>query len=183
MYVIYYIYVSPHDALLSYTLLSYTPIEEEEEEEIPEDLVDLSPEEQQSHIKWRAFMGLLAGTVICFIVSDPMVDVFTEVSARLNINSFYVTFLFAPLASNATELIAAYIYAKKKTSKSITISFSTLLGAACLNNTFSLGMLSMWNPLCLVPVALSYYNILFYPIYRNFSWYYLPKEHSIDLFR
>ena len=82
----------------------------------------------------------IAGTCICFIVSDPMVDVFSELSSRLHINSFYVTFLLAPLASNATELIAAYNYAKKKSKKSITIALSTLLGAACLNNTFSLGI-------------------------------------------
>lgn len=114
--------------------------DDEEAEEIPEDLAHLSPEEQQRRIRTRAFTMLFIGTAICFIISDPMVDVFTEVAKRINVNSFYVTFLLAPLASNATELIAAYNYAQKKTSKSITISLSTLLGAACLNNTFSLGI-------------------------------------------
>ena len=114
--------------------------DEEEEEDIPEDLVDLSPEQQQSRIKSRAFIMMGIGTFICFIVSDPMVDVFTELARRLDMSPFFVTFLLAPLASNATELIAAFNYAKKKTSKSITISLSTLLGAACLNNTFSLGI-------------------------------------------
>lgn len=113
---------------------------DEEEEAIPEDLVSLSPEEQQSHIKFRSFGMLLVGTLICFVVSDPIVDVFSESARRLNINPFYVTFLLAPMASNATELIAAYNYAQKKTVKSITISLSTLLGAAVLNNTFSLGI-------------------------------------------
>lgn len=114
--------------------------DEEEEEEVPDDLAHLSPEEQQTRIKSRAFFMLSIGTIICFIISDPMVDVFTEVAHRVNISPFYVTFLLAPLASNATELIAAYNYAQKKTSKSITISLSTLYGAACLNNTFSLGI-------------------------------------------
>lgn len=111
-----------------------------EEEEIPEDLLSLSPTQQQKQIKSRAFLMMAFGTLICLIISDPMVDVFSELARRLGVSSFYVTFLLAPLSSNATELIAAYNYAKKKTSKSITISMSTLLGAACLNNTFSLGI-------------------------------------------
>jgi Ca2+/Na+ antiporter len=114
--------------------------DDDEVDDIPEDLVELSPEQQQAQIKSRAFIMMLIGTVICFVVSDPMVDVFTELARRLDVSSFFVTFLLAPLASNATELIAAYNYAKKKTTKSITISLSTLLGAACLNNTFSLGI-------------------------------------------
>ena len=44
------------------------------------------------------------------------------------------------MASNASELIAAYNYALKKTQKTITISLSTLEGAACMNNTFCLGI-------------------------------------------
>ncbi|KAI9911853.1 hypothetical protein PsorP6_009045 [Peronosclerospora sorghi] len=37
-------------------------------------------------------------------------------------------------------LIAAYNYAQKKTSKTISISIAALLGAACMNNTFCLGI-------------------------------------------
>merc|ERR1712107_556549 len=37
-------------------------------------------------------------------------------------------------------LLSAYNYAKKKTQVSITNSLSTLVGAACMNNTFCLGI-------------------------------------------
>ena len=47
----------------------------EEEEEIPEDFCDLSPEEQQKAIKLRAFKMLSIGTVMVVVFSDPMVDV------------------------------------------------------------------------------------------------------------
>jgi hypothetical protein len=47
----------------------------EEEEEIPEDFCDLSPEEQQKAIKMRAFKMLSIGTVMVIYFSDPMVDV------------------------------------------------------------------------------------------------------------
>merc|ERR1712224_808961 len=55
-------------------------------------------------------------------------------------SSFYVAFVVAPFASNASELLSAYNYAVKKSSKSITTSLSTLLGAACMNNTFVLAI-------------------------------------------
>merc|ERR1719197_1890118 len=58
----------------------------------------------------------------------------------MGVPSFYVAFVLAPFASNASELLSAYNYAIKKTSSSITTSLSTLIGAACMNNTFCLGI-------------------------------------------
>ena len=82
---------------------------------------------------------MIVGSVIVLLISDPMVAVLNSLGNRIpGLNPFYVSFIFAPLASNASEFIAAYFYAKKKTRKTITISFSTLLGAASMNNTFTL---------------------------------------------
>merc|ERR1712083_239998 len=41
---------------------------------------------------------------------------------------------------NASELLAAYTYAAKKTKAGITTALSTLVGAACMNNTFCLAI-------------------------------------------
>merc|ERR1711924_387418 len=71
---------------------------------------------------------------------DPMVDVLNELGVRTGIPPFFVAFILAPLASNASELIASYNYAAKKTSSTIQVSFSQLLGAANMNNTFCLGI-------------------------------------------
>ena len=49
--------------------------------------------------------------------------------ARTGVPPFYISFVLAPLASNASELLASFSYAQKKTSKTITISLATLLGA------------------------------------------------------
>ena len=54
--------------------------------------------------------------------------------------AFYVAFVLAPLASNASELIAAYSYAAKKTPRTIGIALSALTGAGSMNNTFCLGI-------------------------------------------
>merc|ERR1712166_830232 len=83
-------------------------------------------------------MGL--GTLIVLSFSDPMVDVLAAMGKDMGISPFYVSFLLAPIASNASELTAAFNFASKKTKSSITISLDTLLGAACMNNTFCLGV-------------------------------------------
>ena len=109
---------------------------EDEEEEVPEDFTDLSPDEQQVAIKWRAFKMLALGTAMVIYFSDPMVDVMQDIAIRCNLSPFYVSFILAPLASNASEVIASQYYASKKTRKTITVSLSALEGAASMNNTF-----------------------------------------------
>lgn len=112
--------------------------EDEEEEEMPEEFADLPVEEQQQAIMKKAFTTMGLGTFLVLIFSDPMVDVLNETGDRMGVPAFYISFILAPLASNASELIASYVYAQKKTSKTITISMVQLEGAAIMNNTFCL---------------------------------------------
>lgn len=114
--------------------------EEQEDEDIPEDLADLSPEEQQKRIKQRAFSMMGLGTLLVVVFSDPMVDLLGAMGKQLGIGAFYIAFVLAPMASNASELVAASNYAAKKTMKSMTTSLSTLEGAAVMNNTFTTGV-------------------------------------------
>lgn len=114
--------------------------EEEEADEIPDDIADLSPEEQHAVIIKRAMMMLGFGTLLVVAFSDPLVDVLQEVAFRLNLSAFYVSFVLAPLASNASEVVASVYYASKKTRKTIAVSLTTLEGAAVMNNTFCLSI-------------------------------------------
>ena len=117
----------------------------EEVEELPEDIRDLTPEQQQWRIKLKSAYMMGLGTLILLVVSDPTVDVLSEIGRRTNIPSFYVAFILAPLCSNASEVIAAYNYSMKKTEKTITISLATLQGAAVMNNTFVLGTVIIYS--------------------------------------
>lgn len=137
--------------------------DEEGDEEIPEDLAHLSPEEQQTAIKTRSAIALTVGTILVVLFSDPMVDVLNEVGERTGISAFYIGFTLAPLAANLSELIAAFNYAAKKTQKSIDISLSTLQGACCMNNTFVLGI----------------FMILIY--FRSLAWTFFAETFSILL--
>ncbi|KAL7452391.1 hypothetical protein ACHAWC_007746 [Mediolabrus comicus] len=130
----------PTEIVRKHILRELDEQEEEEEEEIPEDLTTLSPEEQQHAIMRRAFSMLFIGTAIVLIFSDPMVEVLSEIATRVNIPPFYVSFVLAPVAANASEVIASQYYAAKKTRKTITVALTALEGAASMNNTFCLAI-------------------------------------------
>ncbi|GAB0492147.1 hypothetical protein MMPV_003407 [Pyropia vietnamensis] len=120
--------------------------EDDEEEEVPEDLRHDDPKVQLALIKKRAFTMMGLGTAMVLLFSDPMCSVLNSIGGRIGVDPFFISFILAPLASNASELIAAGAYAAKKTKRTITISFATLLGAAIMNNTFCLGifLLLVW---------------------------------------
>ena len=137
--------------------------EEEEEEEVPQDLTNLSPEEQQRAIKLRAFTMLFFGTSFVLLFSGPMVDVLSEVADRVGVSAFYVSFVIAPLASNASEVIASQYYAAKKTRKTMTVALTALEDAAAMNNT----------------LCLSIFMALIY--FRGLAWQYTAETLSILL--
>lgn len=114
--------------------------DEADDEDMPEDLAGLDPEEQQRRIQRRACRKMVSGAAVVLAFSGPTVAVMAEIGRRINVSPFYVSFVLAPIASNATELVAAYNMAKKRTKKSMTTSLSCLLGAGVMNNTFCLGI-------------------------------------------
>lgn len=113
---------------------------EEDDVEVPEEWQSLSAAEQQSLIKRKAAKMMAVGTLLIVLFSDPAVDVMSNVGSRIGLAPFYVAFVLAPLASNASEFIASYSYAAKKTKKTISVSLAALEGAACMNNTFCLAI-------------------------------------------
>merc|ERR1711871_1474158 len=114
--------------------------EEEEEDEEPDDIRDLPPEQRKCAIQKRACYQLFIGTVVVLAFSDPMVDVLSSLGERIGVPAFYVAFVLAPIASNASELVAAISYAKKKTRDSACDAVTQCLGAGSMNNTFCLAI-------------------------------------------
>ena len=58
--------------------------------------------------------------------------------SQVSVPPFYVAFILAPLASHASECIASYSYAAKKTKRTITVSLAALEGAPCMDTTLCL---------------------------------------------
>jgi len=133
------------------------PEEEEEEEEEEVDETYFVTDKNGNHVrdqngklmvdysrvKYDAFKQMAIGTVLVLIFSDPMCGVFTSIGERTGIDAFYISFVLAPLASNASELIASVNFAAKKTSHTTTVSMTQLEGAAIMNNTFCLGIFAL----------------------------------------
>lgn len=115
-------------------------VDDNEEEDIPYDISQLPPEHQQISIKKKAFLMLFLGTLLVLVFSNPMIGVIQSLAIKTGISPFYVSFVLAPLASNASEILASQYYAAKKTKKTISVAFSALQGAASMNNTFCLSI-------------------------------------------
>jgi len=62
-----------------------------EEEEMPEDLSSLSPEDQQKRIIMRSMWMLGLGTAIVLLISDPMVGVLSEIGKRTGVQQYLHT--------------------------------------------------------------------------------------------
>eukprot|EP01062_Namystynia_karyoxenos_P008972 TRINITY_DN1316_c0_g1_i1.p1 TRINITY_DN1316_c0_g1~~TRINITY_DN1316_c0_g1_i1.p1 ORF type:complete len:627 (+),score=251.81 TRINITY_DN1316_c0_g1_i1:96-1883(+) len=114
--------------------------EDDEEDEMPEDIANLPADEQMAMLWRRSLTMMLGGTGMVLLFSDPMVDVLAGIGTFLGVPSFYISFVLAPLASNAAELLSAMNYAAKQTKATFAVGVSQLLGAACMNNTFCLAI-------------------------------------------
>ena len=79
----------------------------------------------ENELKVKACLLLLFGTLCVTLFSDPLVDVITQVGDRLNVSPFYVAFVVTPFASNASEVYAGILFAKKKTNESISMTLAT----------------------------------------------------------
>ena len=79
----------------------------------------------ETELKVKACLLLLFGTLCVTLFSDPLVDVITQVGDRLSVSPFYVAFVVTPFASNASEVYAGILFAKKKTNESISMTLAT----------------------------------------------------------
>lgn len=97
--------VSPKTSQLQKTEDDENPGEEEIEK--PDSIKNLPEEEQQRAILMLSFKTMMTGLVLVILFSDPMVGVLSAFGKLVGIKPFYVSFVLAPFASNASELLAA----------------------------------------------------------------------------
>mmetsp|Transcript_177 Transcript_177/g.343 ORF Transcript_177/g.343 Transcript_177/m.343 type:complete len:255 (+) Transcript_177:1515-2279(+) len=101
-----------------------------------EDQVD----EDDSHDISGPVFWMLWGSFLVAVFSDPMVEMIDEISNRIGVNAFYVSFIVTPLVSNASEVVCSARMASKLTNKTLTVALSTLYGAAVMNSTFCMAI-------------------------------------------
>eukprot|EP00741_Cyanophora_paradoxa_P001378 tig00000480_g1334.t1 len=113
-----------------------SPAAKEEEEGSDDETAGMTKRE----IAIKSVTTLAIGTAVVSFFSDPMVDSISQFATEMKLSPFFVAFIVAPTASNASELIASCIFAAKKTKKSISLTYGSLYGAATMNNTLCLGI-------------------------------------------
>ncbi|KAJ0694892.1 putative EF-hand domain, calcium/proton exchanger, sodium/calcium exchanger membrane region [Helianthus annuus] len=82
----------------------------------------------------KAVLYLLLGTCIAAAFADPLVDAVGGFSTATSIPSFYISFIFLPLATNSSDAVSAIIFATRKKQRSASLTFSELYGAVTMNN-------------------------------------------------
>jgi len=101
---------------------------------------NMKDEGSEKHVLRKASLYLIIGLGVVLLFSDPMVSVLSNLSAKIGVGSFYVSFVVTPLASNASEIVTALYFAASKTETKVSMSHASLYGAACMNNTFCLAI-------------------------------------------
>ena len=66
--------------------------DDDDDEEMPEELQNLDPSEQQRQLLLMSFRTMGIGTLLVVLFSDPMTDVLSEIGTRTGIPAFYVSF-------------------------------------------------------------------------------------------
>jgi len=74
---------------------------------MPEEFLELDPATRTCKIVQKSLLMMLCGTVVVLLFADPMVDVLGRVGELTNIEAFFISFILAPLASNAPEILAS----------------------------------------------------------------------------
>jgi Ca2+/Na+ antiporter len=116
------------------------PEHREEDEESEDKETEKQPLPSRSKTTAIAVSMLLLGALVCTIVADPFVDAVSAFSKASGVPSFFIAFVVAPLASNASELVSSLQFAKRKRMKNITLTFGQVYGAVTMNNTMCLGL-------------------------------------------
>ncbi|KAL8129786.1 hypothetical protein V2J09_018941 [Rumex salicifolius] len=87
----------------------------------------------------KAGVLLLTGTAIAAIFSDPLVDVVDNFSDATGIPSFFISFVILPLVTSS-EAVTGILFAKRKNSKSTSLTFSMIYGSVTMNNVMTLSV-------------------------------------------
>lgn len=86
-----------------------------------------------AQIQWKALRTLTFGAALVTLFSFPLVTTMAVFADKVGVSAFYVSFVVAPFASNASEVMAALQFATKRNSKGVSLMFGSLYGSANMN--------------------------------------------------
>jgi len=106
--------------------------------EFPQDLSELSNEEQQFYLRVRASILLTCGLLLSVYAVDPIILTMDELASRLGISSYYIAFVIVG-GVDVPTLLAVLRYGTKRSERTASICQDTILGSVITLNTLGLG--------------------------------------------
>lgn len=80
----------------------------------------------------KAVLLLVLGTAMAAVFADPLVDAVHNFSLATSIPSFFISFIFMPLATNSSEAVSAIIFASRKKQRTSSLTFSEVSNLSVL---------------------------------------------------
>jgi len=97
-------------------------------------------EPSRKQVITTAVCYLIAGAAVAAVFADPLVDAISGFSKASGISPFFISFIATPLATNSSEAISSFIFARRRRKKTISMTYSQIYGAVTMNNTMCLGI-------------------------------------------
>jgi Ca2+/Na+ antiporter len=107
---------------------------DDDDDEVEEEDSEHSHLTPQQLIRLAA-LYIIGGAIVVTIFSDPTVEVIGALGKKCGIPAFYLSFIFTPIFSNSSEIIASLKFAAKKTDVTLGLTLSSLYGACSMNNS------------------------------------------------
>lgn len=84
----------------------------------------------------KAIMYIVAGICMLAVLAEPLIESVQDFSKAAGINSFFVSFVLVPLATNARAATSAITAAARKTPRTTSLTFSEVSLLSNLNFFF-----------------------------------------------
>ena len=90
-------------------------------------------------------MYLVLGGAMIYLFSDPFIQSVVVIGESLNITPLTLAFFFAPIASEAPEILESISLSRQGKTQNINIAFSNLVGGTISKTTLLTGVSSIEN--------------------------------------
>jgi len=122
-----------------YTIFNRNSDTSDEEHEAEDD------DDEEEQPTWKGVAYLVAGGVIIYLFSLPFIDCVVNIGQALNIAPLALAFFFAPVASEAPEILESISLSRKGKTQNINIAFSNLVGGTVSKTTLLTGILCLYG--------------------------------------
>jgi Ca2+/Na+ antiporter len=101
---------------------------------------DEDHEDEEEQPTWKGIAYLVAGGLIIYLCSEPFIQSVVQIGSDIGLTPLALAFFFAPIASEAPEILESISLSRKGKTQSINIAFSNLVGGTLSKTTLLLGV-------------------------------------------